>query len=137
MKIVINRLNDAYHMEARNEEGQSVQLDGSTNIGGVNGGMRPMQLLLTSLGGCSTIDIISILTKQKQTLEDIQVEVDGERDEEQIPAVFKSIHVHFKLQGDLDEEKVQKAVSLSMDKYCSVAKMLEKTADITYDFSIN
>ena len=124
-------------MEARNEEGQSVQLDGSTAIGGVNGGMRPMQLLLASLGGCSTIDVISILTKQKQTLEDIQVEVDGERDEEQVPAVFKTIHVTFKLTGDLDREKVSKAVSLSMDKYCSVAKMLEKTAKITYDFTIN
>lgn len=124
-------------MEAKNEEGQSVQLDGSTTIGGVNGGMRPMQLLLASLGGCSSIDVISILTKQKQTIEDIKVEVYGERDEEQIPAVFKTIHVTFELTGDLDEDKVSKAVSLSMDKYCSVAKMLEKTAIITYDFTIN
>lgn len=137
MKISISRLNKAYHMQATNEEGQSVQMDGSTTIGGVDGGMRPMQLLLTSLGGCSTIDVISILTKQKQTLEDIQVEVEGERDEDQIPAVFKTIHVTFKLTGDLDKDKVQKAVSLSMDKYCSVAKMLEKTATITYDFTIN
>ena len=124
-------------MQAQNEEGQSVELDGSAAIGGVGGGMRPMQLLLASLGGCSTIDVISILTKQKQTLEDIQVEVDGERDEEQVPAVFKTIHVTFKLTGDLDQDKVSKAVSLSMDKYCSVAKMLEKTATITYDFTIN
>lgn len=95
-----------------------------------------MQLLLAGLGGCSTIDIVGILKKQRQELEDIRVTVDGEREPNVEPSLFQDIHVHFTLTGNLDEDKVRKAVDLSMEKYCSVAKTLEKTARITYDFKI-
>jgi putative redox protein len=95
-----------------------------------------MQMLLAALGGCSTIDIVNILTKQKQHVADIRITIDGEREPNVEPSLFRDIHVHFALKGDLSEEKVKRAVSLSMDKYCSVAKTLEKSAKITYDFSI-
>ncbi len=87
------------------------------------------------LVACSTIDIISILKKQRQPLEDIKISITGER-EDAVPSPFVSAHIHFKLFGKLEPDKVQKAVSLSVDKYCSVAKTIEKTTKITHSFEI-
>lgn len=136
MKIELNRLNDAYWLEATNEDGAKLNIDASPEIGGTNKGLRPMQLLLAAMGGCSTIDIISILKKQKQELKDIKITITGDREKEAVPSLFTNVHAHFKLYGNLDEDKVKKAVSLSVDKYCSVAKTLEKTAKITHSFEI-
>lgn len=136
MKIEINRLNDGYWMEAVNEGGNKMQMDASPDIGGTDHGFRPMQLLLTALGGCSAIDVISILKKQKQELKDIAITVTGEREKEAVPSLFSKVHVHFSLHGNLEEEKVKKAVSLSVEKYCSVARTLEKTATVTHSFEI-
>jgi len=136
MKIELRRKNNAVHLEAVNEDGTTVQIDGSPAVGGQNLGFRPMQLLLAALGGCSTIDIVGILKKQRQEIKDIKITVDGQREPNVEPSLFQAIHVHFALTGNLDEDKVRKAVDLSMQKYCSVAKTLEKTAAITYGFSI-
>jgi putative redox protein len=136
MKIDITRKNGLYHMQAVNDTGNAIDMDGSPAIGGENKGFRPMQLLLAAIGGCSTIDIVSILRKQREPLEDIQITVNGEREPNVEPSLFRDIHVHFALKGNLSEDKVRKAVDLSMQKYCSVAKTLEKTAKVTYDFSI-
>jgi putative redox protein len=136
MKIELNRLNDGFHLEAVNEQGKTVHIDASPDIGGTNQGMRPMQLLLAAMGGCSTIDVINILKKQKQPVRDIKITVDGEREKDAVPSLFVEVHVHFKLYGDLDQEKVSRAVSLSVDKYCSVAKTLSHKAKITYSFEI-
>jgi putative redox protein len=136
MKIEIQRKDGLYHMQARNDTGNTIEMDGSPAIGGTNQGFRPMQLLLAAVGGCSTIDIVNILNKQKQLVEDIHITVDGEREPNVEPSLFKDIHVHFTLKGDLSDEKVKRAVELSMGKYCSVAKTLEKTAKITYSYSI-
>ena len=95
-----------------------------------------MQLLLAGIGGCSTIDIIGILKKQRQQLEDISVEVDGDRQKTGTYSEFKTIHMKFMLKGDLDPAKVERAIELSIDKYCSVSKALEKTSEITYSFTI-
>jgi putative redox protein len=137
MKIEIERQNNAYHMIAANEEGNTVSVDGSPEIGGEGKGVRPMQLLLSGIGSCSAIDVISILKKQKQDLRDLKITVNGEREEGKIPAVFTKIHLHFHLYGDLNEAKVARAIQLSMEQYCSVSKMLEKSAEITYDHEIS
>ena len=137
MKVEVNRLNEAYHFRATNEDGATLDMDASPEIGGQNLGLRPMQVLLAGLGGCSAIDVIGILQKQKQPLKEIRVTVDGERAKDQVPALYNQIHVHFTLTGDLDEGKVRKAIDLSLDKYCSVAKTLEKTAAITHSFTIS
>lgn len=137
MKVEINRLNDAFNFEATNEQGSKIQMDASPDIGGSNLGFRPMQLLLASLGGCSSIDIVNILKKQKQNLKDIKISVDGEREKDVIPSLFTEIHIHFQLTGELDEEKVKKAIDLSVNKYCSVLKTLEKTAKITHSYTIS
>jgi putative redox protein len=136
IKIELNRLNDAFHFEALNENGNKVSIDASPDIGGTNQGMRPMQMLLAAMGGCSAIDVINILKKQKQDLKDIKVTVTGEREKDAIPSLYTDVHAHFRLFGNLDKEKANKAVTLSVEKYCSVAKTLEARAKITYSVEI-
>ena len=116
--------------------GHSVVMDGAPEAGGRNLGIRPMEMLLLGLGGCTAFDVVSILHKSRQQISDCEVEIEAERATE-IPQVFTHIHVHFIVSGrELDKTKVAKAVSLSADKYCSASRMLEKAATITHDFEI-
>ncbi|TAF65209.1 MAG: OsmC family peroxiredoxin [Cytophagales bacterium] len=133
MKIEIKRLDEAFLMEARNENGNTLQMDSTIANGGSEQGFRPMQMLLAALGGCSAIDVIHILKKQHADLEDIRIEVEGMREEGATPSLFKDIHLRFYVKGGLSKEKAQRAVELSMEKYCSVAKTLEPTAKISYE----
>jgi putative redox protein len=123
-------------MEAVNESGRSVHIDGSADAGGNNEGMRPMQLLLAAFGGCSSIDIINILKKQKQPLKDLKVTVTGEREQDAVPSLFTEVHAHFRFYGDVDEAKAGRAVSLGVDKYCSVAKTLAYRTTVTHSFEV-
>lgn len=135
-KIEIRRLNDAFHLEAENDHGRTVQTDASPDVGGSNLGMRPMQMLLSALGSCSAIDVINILRKQKQPLRDIRLTVTGERESDVVPSAFINAHIHFKLYGGIDPGKAGKAVSLAVEKYCSVGKTIEKTTTVTHSFEI-
>jgi len=118
------------------DSGHSVVMDGAPGAGGRNLGVRPMEMLLLGLGGCTAFDVVSILQKSRQQMVACEVEIEAERAEE-IPKVFTKIHVHFIVSGkDLDERKVAKAVALSADKYCSASRMLEKAATITHDFEV-
>lgn len=137
MKINIKRLNDNFHMEASNEDGNVMHMDGSPDIGGEGKGMRPMQLLLAAVGGCSAIDVILILKKQKQIIDSFEVEVEGEREKIEDYSIFRDICLNFKIKGKVDLEKAERAVKLSMEKYCSVSKTLEPTAKITYKVTLN
>lgn len=123
-------------MEAASEEGGTIRMDGTRTIGGLEGGMSPMQLLLAAAGGCSMIDIVGILEKQRQKLDAIRVEVEGDRQKVETWSEYKSIHMHFILKGELDAAKVKRAIELSVGKYCSVSKTLEKTAVISHSFEI-
>ena len=136
MNIELNRINNAFHFQGTGITDVAVNIDGSPEIGGENAGARPMELILMGLGSCSAIDIVQILKKQKQSLHDFKIRIDAER-ENRIPAVFKSIDVHYSFTGELDKKKVEKAIELSFNKYCSVTAMLNKTAKINYSFSIN
>jgi len=136
MKISLKRINQNVRFEGENTAGTTVVTEGSPDIGGEGKGIRPMELLLMSLASCSSMDAVTILKKMRQPLEDMKVEVEGERDTEQVPAVFKKIHLHFDLSGPLRPEKVEQALRLAVEKYCSVGRMLEKTATITWDFTI-
>ena len=133
MKIHLQRKNDAVHFEGSSELGNvTVNIDGSESIGGEGKGVRPMELVLMALGSCSVFDLSSILKKQRQIIEDIQVEVEGKRREE-IPNIFTHIHLTFTLKGQLDEAKVNKAAELAVKKYCSVHDMLAAGGvEITY-----
>lgn len=136
MKIRINKLDADQHMEARNEEGGAIRMDGSRKIGGLEGGMSPMQLLLAAAGGCSTIDVLNILKKQKQEVRDIQIEVDGDRQKKDTYSEYTTIHLHFTIIGDVEAKKAKRAIELSIGKYCSVSKALEKTSKISHSFEI-
>lgn len=124
-------------MEASNEDGNTIHMDSSPDIGGEGKGMRPMQLLLAAVGGCSAIDVILILKKQKQIIESFEVEVDGEREKIEDYSLFRDICLHFKLKGKVDPDKAERAVKLSIEKYCSVSKTLEPTAHITYKVTVS
>lgn len=138
MKIKLNRVNQAVHFEASSELSPvKVNIDGSEAIGGEGKGVRPMELVLMALGSCSVFDLHSILVKQRQQIDDIQVEVEGKRREE-IPQVFTDIHINFFLKGEIDEVKATKAAELAVKKYCSVHDMLAAGGiNITYSLKIN
>lgn len=137
MRINIKRIDEDFLMEATNDTDNKVLMDGSESIGGHHKGMRPMQLLLTAVGGCSAIDIISILKKQRQRIDSFEVEVDGVSEKVEDHSVYKTIVVHFILKGDIDPEKAEKAANLSFTKYCSVSKALEFSSDITFKVTVN
>ncbi len=138
MRIELKRLDDAFHFEATDESGHAVHMDGAPAIGGHDKGVRPMQLLIMGLGGCSAIDIVMILKKQRQQIDYFSVSLEGEREAGKEPSLWATVQIHFKLKGQIDLEKAQRAVSLSVDKYCSVAKTLEASGTkITYKVSVN
>ena len=116
--------------------GHSVVMDGPAEFGGRNLGIRPMEMLILGLGGCSSFDVMLILKKSRQKVEHCEVELDYDR-AEQDPKVFTRIHMHFIVSGrNVDAKRVAKAIELSAEKYCSASIMLAKTATITHDFEI-
>jgi putative redox protein len=137
MKINIKRTDNDFAMEATNDTGNTLMMDGSEGIGGHNKGMRPMQLLLSAVGGCTAIDVISILKKQKQNIETFEIEVDGDSEKKETYSYYKTIKIKFIITGDVDEDKAKKAAALSHEKYCSVSKALEYSSKVTYEIELN
>lgn len=124
LTIELNRVNGDYGFEATDAYGHVVRIDTSPETGGQNFGSRPMQLLLMGLAGCSGIDVISILKKQRQEVRDYKTIVKGEREPGKEPSLWKNIVLQFFIYGNVDEDKAKRAVELSMEKYCSVAATL-------------
>ena len=121
---------------AESGSGHSVVMDGSPEHGGRNLGVRPMEMVLMGLGGCTAFDVMLMLQKSRQAVTDCEIDLKAAR-ADAIPAVFTDIAVHFKVYGhDLSEKQVARAVSLSSEKYCSVSKMLEETVNITVTHEI-
>jgi putative redox protein len=137
MKITLKRLNENYHFQLQNERGHLVELDSRAEYGGNDLAPSPMELLLMGVAGCSAIDIISILKKQRQEIISYNAEVEGERIPIDDAKPFKNIHLKIVLEGNINPEKALKAAQLSFDKYCSVSKTLEPTATITYSLILN
>lgn len=116
--------------------GHSVVMDGAPEFGGRDLGFRPMEMLLLGLGGCTAFDVVMILNKARQNIHDCEIHIEAER-AESIPKVFTRIHIHFVISGrGLDAARVEKAVNLSAEKYCSASEMLGKTAEMTHDFEV-
>lgn len=138
IRIELDRTNGKMGFEARDAYGHNVLLDSSPDSGGENFGVRPMQMLLMGLGGCSGMDILSILNKQRQTVTGFHMTIDGERQPGKEPSLWQDIHIVFELTGTIDPDKARKACELSMDKYCSVAATLrEAHCKITWDVKVN
>ena len=135
--ITLKRLDNDYQFETTDEAGQVVRMDIPVDQGGHGNGVRPMQALLSALGGCSGVDIVMILKKQKETIEQLEMVINGERAVGKEPALWETIHIGFKLKGTMTKERAEKACSLSIDKYCSVAATLRAAgAVITWDVEL-
>jgi len=135
MNISVNWV-DGMLMVGKSHSGHSITMDGPPEIGGENLGVRPMEMLLLGIAGCTMIDVVTTLKKMRQDLTNCETKLSAERADEH-PKVFTDIHIQFIVKGqDLDPKKVEKAITLSAEKYCSASIMLGKTASITHDFEI-
>ena len=134
MEVVLQRIGN-FKFELGNSKGNKAILDGPASMGDGDEGIGPMEMVLGSLAGCSSIDILSILKKTKEEVRDFRVRVTARRREE-VPMVFTEIDLHFHIKGTVKEVQVQRAIDLSLKKYCSVAKMLEKTAVIRSTYTL-
>ena len=137
MKVFLERINNDYLFEVENKNGHKVLLDNNSKTSGKVQGASPMELLLMGVAGCSAIDIISILEKQKINPLSLKMEVNGLRNSRDIPSLFYQIDIIIYLKGEIEKEKALRAAKLSYDKYCSVSKILEKTAKINYKVVLN
>lgn len=136
MEINLIRKSGKFNFEAQNESGFTVELDANPAIGGEGKGFRPMEMLLVGLGGCSGIDMVNILTKQKEDLVDIKINIKASRVNAE-PAIFEEINIQFNLTGNLSVAKVERALQMTFDKYCSVSNILGRSATINFSYSIN
>jgi putative redox protein len=135
MKVHLTRINDNYLFEAKGASGVSVFIDSKTDE--PSKGASPMELLLMGVGGCSAIDVVSILKKQRQEITSYKMEVEGQRKEVRDAKPFEAIHVTLFLEGKIDEAKAIRAAQLSFEKYCSVSITLEASVEITYSIVLN
>lgn len=124
--IKLSRVQGDFGFEAVDANGHTVKMDSSPESGGHDFGVRPMQILLMGLGGCSAIDVIGILKKQRQEIKDYKMIIKGDREAGVEPSLWKDVQIEFHLYGNIDEDKAKRAVELSLDKYCSVAATLER-----------
>ena len=135
MKASVKWLGDAMFI-AESGSGHTVVIDGPESEGGRNIGIRPMEMVLMGLGGCTAFDVMMILKKARQPVVDCVARIEAKR-ADGIPAVFTDIHIHFVVSGDgLKESQVKRAIDLSAEKYCSASIMLGATANNTHDFEI-
>lgn len=127
-----------FGMDIRDADGHVMRMDIPVEQGGSGSGFRPMQSMLAALCGCSSVDVISILEKQRQGLTGLKIEADGSREEGKEPSLWKKIQIDFKLEGEVETSKAKRAVDLSLEKYCSVAETLRKAgATINYTIYLN
>lgn len=136
-KIQLHLQQSPYGFIAKDADGVEIKMDNSLAHGGQNFGAKPMQMLLMALGGCSAIDVISILTKQKIDVKNYEMIIKGEREIGKEPSLWKTIHVEFIIYALVDEAKANRAVELSLNKYCSVAETLRLAgATITHTVTV-
>lgn len=134
MKVDVTRINDRFQLQAKNEAGNTFILDNSPEGGGDGVGFRPMQSLLAAMAGCSSMDVITILKKQKLEPFGLTVTVEGERETGKDANLWKTVHATFTFTGTVPKEKAERAVQLSLEKYCSVSMTLRAAgAAVTYD----
>ena len=135
MNISVNWV-DGLLMVGKSDSGHTITMDGPPESGGENLGVRPMEMLLLGVAGCTMIDIVTTLKKMRQDLSHCETKINAERATDH-PKVFTDIHIQFVVKGkDLDPKKVDKAITLSAEKYCSASIMLGETATITHDFEV-
>lgn len=136
--ITATLIDGNYQLAIQDATQNTMQIDLPVEQGGKGQGMRPMQTMLAALAGCSNVDVVSILQKQKQTLTDLQIRIAGQREQGKDLAVWETIHMVFEAKGDVDAAKLYRAVALSIEKYCSVAETLRRAgATISFEAIVN
>jgi len=136
MKIHLKRSNDAVLFEASNERGHTVMIEGGRSVGGTDTAPYPTELFMMSQAACTAVDVIDLLKKMRQRVEHLEIELDGQRAQDQVPKLFTHIHLHYKLFGNIKPSKAEQAISLSITKYCTISKMIDHMAKITHSFEI-
>ncbi|HLO82968.1 MAG TPA: OsmC family protein [Chitinophagaceae bacterium] len=127
-----------YGLTIMDAKGHTLKIDIPADQGGHGDGLRPMQTVLAALCGCSAVDVISILKKQRQPLSDLVIKVDGERQKGVEPSLWEKVHLLFQITGDVEPGKASRAVQLSIEKYCSVAETLRRAgATLTWEVMVN
>lgn len=134
MHVSLRKVGDC-GFEVSDDRGHTLIVDGPEKLGGTDMGLRPMELFLASLASCSAVDVVMILRQQKQPLVDLRIEIDGTR-VDAVPAVFSKIHLHFVAYGPVAENKLERAVKLSVEKYCSIAKMMTPEVVVEHSSSV-
>ena len=135
MNISVNWV-DGLLMVGKSDSGHTITMDGPPESGGENLGVRPMEMLLLGVAGCTMIDVVTTLKKMRQDLSHCETKINAERATDH-PKVFTNIHIQFTVKGkDLDSKKVDKEITLSAEKYCSASIMLGEMATITHDFEV-
>lgn len=135
MKAVVKQV-EGLSLIGKADSNHWVPLDSMKMLGGSESATKPMELVLIALGGCTSMDVLSILKKKRQDVRDYDVELDAEK-AEGYPSVFTKIHLHYIIKGkNVDPQSVNRAIELSMNQYCSVSAMLKKSVDMTWDFEI-
>ncbi|AEA45986.1 OsmC family protein [Fluviicola taffensis] len=129
MKLELKLTESPFVLEVKNESGISLKMDATEKIGGKNKGMRPMEVLASSLAGCMSIDILLILQKQRQIVSFYEVNIDANRKDD-VPSPFETIHLVFTFNQEVDIEKANAAIQLSYEKYCSVSASLNPAINI-------
>jgi putative redox protein len=137
MKIDITRTNENVLFKIENPTGESAFIDGSEEFGGVQGGLRPMEMLLAAVATCSAFEVVRILKKQKQTITDFKIEVNGVRTKKGTSSPFSSIDITFLIRGQVELRKAERAVTISTDKYCSVRASLDPEIEVSHQVKVN
>jgi putative redox protein len=135
MKAVVKQV-EGLSLVGKSDSNHWVPLDSIKTFGGAEAATKPMELVLIALGGCTGMDVISILKKMREDVRDFDIELDADKADGH-PSVFTKIHLHYLIKGKkIKSENVNKAIELSMNQYCSVSAMLKKSVDVTWDFEI-
>ena len=137
MRITVEQKTPPFHFVATGTRGRQIHMDEPEESGGTGQGVSPMQMLIMAMGGCSGIDIAMILEKSRQRVESFTMELDAERPPDSVGQPYHKIHAHYILTGEIEPTKAQRAVKLSITKYCGASRTLGATADITASVSVN
>lgn len=132
MSLKLNLIEEPFVFEVKNEDGAICIIDGSPEIGGKNKGLRPMQLLASSIAGCASIDILLILRKQKIELTHFSIEIESKR-ADAVPAIYEEINLIFTVNKEVNKEKLERAIKLTLEKYCSVSSSLKEEINVIFE----
>ena len=132
MSLKLNLIEEPFVFEVKNEDGAICLIDGSPEIGGKNKGLRPMQLLASSIAGCASIDILLILRKQKIELTHFSIEIESKR-ADAVPAIYEEVNLIFTVNKEVNKEKLERAIKLTLEKYCSVSSSLKEDINVIFE----